>query len=145
MTASGLVEIPNVLESARMKLIIAEDHAEMRSQLAAIVAADHTVVGTVGNGSALIDEAERLKPDLVLLDISMPVMSGIVAATILHERMPALRIIFVTQRTEQAYISKALLAGAIGYVLKRRVITDLPQAFHCAQHGGVFISPGLCA
>ena len=107
-----------------------------------IVEADeHYVIGEAENGRAGVDAAENLRPDLVLLDVSMPVMGGFPAARHLHANMPELLIIFVTQHTEQVYVDEAFQCGAKGYVVKRAAVTELPNAIRAVITGQTFCSP----
>ena len=86
---------------------------------------------------------ERLSPELVLLDISMPAMGGFSLAQQIHHSWPAIKIIFVSQHSEQAYVDKALDVGASGYVLKRRLVMDLLPAIREVSAGHTFLSPQL--
>ena len=101
----------------------------------------HCVVGEAENGRAGVNAAASLKPDLVLLDVSMPVMGGFPAARLLNVNMPDTPIIFVTQHTEKIYVDEAFRCGAKGYVIKRAAITELPDAIHTVMTGQVFCSP----
>ena len=125
-----------------MQLLIVDDDAIVRSMLRYIVESDnHSVIGEAENGQAGVDAAENLKPDLMLLDVSMPLMGGFPAARLLNVSMPDMPIIFVTQHTESAYVSEAFQCGAKGYVIKRAAMAELPNAIHTVMTGEVFCSP----
>jgi DNA-binding NarL/FixJ family response regulator len=105
----------------------------------ALLEPHYDVVGTVGDGQAALAAAERLHPDVVVLDISMPEMSGIEAARRLAER--GLRIVFLTIHLEEALVDVALAAGALAYVHKARAAEDLLPAIREVLEGRIFISP----
>ena len=125
-----------------LRLLIVDDDASVRLALRRLLMAmDQDVVGEAEDGQAGIDSAVRLRPDMVLLDVSMPVMSGFEAARQLHESLPEMPIIFISQHVESTYADEAFRCGAKGYVLKRAATTELPEAIHDAEAGRVFRSP----
>ncbi len=125
-----------------LQLLIVDDDAVLRSMLRYIVESNaHFVVGEAENGQAGVTAAESLKPDLVLLDVSMPLMGGFPAARLLNVRMPDVPIIFVTQHTDRFYVEEAFQCGAKGYVIKRAAVTELPSAIDTVMKGQVFCSP----
>lgn len=124
------------------RLLIADDDALVREMLRKTVEADSEIVGEASNGVEAIDAAERLRPDLLLLDISMPVMGGFEAARRLRD-LPGLRIVFVSHYAENAYADEAFSSGARGYVLKRALITELREAIREVLAGRLFRSPLL--
>ena len=123
-----------------MRLLIADDDAATRALIRDSVEDGCEVVGEAENGLEAVNAAEQLHPDIVLLDISMPIMGGFTAAKQLKERMPDLVIIFVTQYPEPAYIEEAFRLGARGYVLKRLAVRDLVPAIDEVRAGGTFCS-----
>jgi DNA-binding NarL/FixJ family response regulator len=102
------------------------------------------VVGTVSNGRDLVDEADRLKPDIIVLDVTMPVMTGIEAARELQLKGSAAKLVFLTVHTGLAFVEACLEAGAAGYVTKPRLVSDLLPAIDKALSGRKFISPNVC-
>jgi DNA-binding NarL/FixJ family response regulator len=122
------------------RLLIADDDAATRALIRDSVEGGCEVVGEAENGLEAVNAAEQLHPDIVLLDISMPIMGGFTAAKQLKERMPDLVIIFVTQYPEPAYIEEAFRLGARGYVLKRLAVRDLVPAIDEVRAGGTFCS-----
>jgi DNA-binding NarL/FixJ family response regulator len=127
----------------RARLVIAEDHPETRDLLVAVVSPGHDVVAAVADGQAACEAADRLAPDLVLLDISMPVMGGMTAAKRMKKRDHGPKVIFVTGHADQDYVTEAFRLGAEGYVLKDRLDTELVPAIEEVLAGGKFRSAGL--
>jgi DNA-binding NarL/FixJ family response regulator len=128
-----------------IRLLIAEDYAPMREKIVGTLQRDYRVVAAVGDGQEMLDAESRLEPDVVVLDISMPTMNGIEAATRLKERASAAKIVFLTVHEEPAFLNAALAAGANGYVIKSRLATDLRLAIREAMAGRQFVSPPLSA
>ena len=124
----------------RPRLLIAEDHAATQEALCELLAADHEIVALVGDGQAAIEAFDRLHPDLVLLDISMPRLGGIAAARQLRRSMPALKFIFVTAHADPLYVDEAFRIGARGYVLKQAMISELLDAVRAVLAGGTYRS-----
>jgi DNA-binding NarL/FixJ family response regulator len=102
------------------------------------------VVGAVGDGDALLEAASRMKPDVCVIDISMPIMSGIEAANEIRASGSIVKIVFLTVHEDPDFLQAALETGALGYVVKSRVVTDLSPAINAALAGRLFISP-CCA
>jgi DNA-binding NarL/FixJ family response regulator len=125
------------------RLLVAEDHAAMREKVVGILEMQYTVVGAVTDGQQMLDAESKFKPDVVVLDISMPIMNGIEAATRLRQRSPNAKIIFLTVHDEPEFLNAALAAGAIGYVIKSRIGSDLRLAVNEAMAGRRFISPSV--
>ena len=128
---------------ARIRLLLAEDHAEMRAMIASILEIEFDVVGSVGDGQALLEAESRLKPDVCVIDIAMPVLNGIEAAILLRERASDAKILFLTAHRQAAFLEAALEAGALGYVLKPRMASELCLAIREAMAGRLFISPSV--
>jgi DNA-binding NarL/FixJ family response regulator len=101
------------------------------------------VVAKVGNGQAMLDEAMRLKPDVIVSDISMPVLNGVDAAERLKESGWQPRIVFLTVHSDSELIRRCLSTGAFGYVLKYRIATELIPAIREALAGNIFVSQNL--
>ncbi len=124
-----------------VRLVIVDDDSTIRKKLRVIVEAHGAdVLAEAQDGRGGIDEAERLQPELILLDVSMPVMGGFSAARYLHEHMPQLRIILVSQYNQRVYAEEALQIGADGYVLKSAVASELSMAITTVMAGGTYIS-----
>lgn len=128
-----------------MKAIIVDDDEQIRSALRTVVEAlGAEVVGEADNGRSAIERAKSLHPELILLDVSMPVMGGLDAARELRQIMPHVPIILISQYTDRAYAQEALKAGAGGYVIKRSAGKELAVAIQAVMSGETFISPALC-
>jgi DNA-binding NarL/FixJ family response regulator len=133
-------------DRARMiRLVVAEDHVSMRDRVVRFLEMEFSVVSSVGNGQEAIDAESMTSPDIVILDISMPIMSGIEAAAQLKQRRSKAKVIFLTMHEEPEWIQAALAAGARGYVIKRRLASDLRPAIREVMAGRRFISPSLTA
>ena len=104
---------------------------------------EYDVVGISSNGRQLLSDAERLLPDIVTLDIGMPLLNGLEAAKQLQRLWPRTRIVFVTQHVDIRYLRAALAAGAIGFVAKQSASSELLTAVRHALHNRVFVTPLL--
>lgn len=99
------------------------------------------VVGSVTDGQSLFDTATQLKPDVIVTDISMPILNGIEASKRLNESGCAAKIIFLTVHSDTDFVETCLATGALGYVLKSKITTDLIPAVQEALAGRIFVSP----
>ena len=125
-----------------IRVLVADDHKQMLEYVRGLLAAGCEVVGAVNDGQAALDAALKLRPDVVVLDISMPVLNGIQAAKRLLEAQPDAKIVFLTVDNDPDTCRAALATGALGYVLKPRLGTDLMPAIKEAQLGRRFVSQG---
>jgi DNA-binding NarL/FixJ family response regulator len=123
------------------RLLLADDHALMLEGLLRLLPGEFEIVGTVNNGRALVEEAKRLKPDVVLADVSMPELNGIEAARRLNAIAPSIKIVFVTQQLDPAYLHAAFAAGALGYVAKQSAAKELVKAINLALEGRYYVTP----
>jgi DNA-binding NarL/FixJ family response regulator len=126
----------------RPTIVLAEDHPNVAEQLHKLLSAAFDVVAVVGHGEALVKAALKLKPDLVVTDISMPGMDGIRAAQELLQQMPSLGIVFVTVHDDPALARKALAIGG-GYVLKTSAGEELIDAVFAVLDSRRFVSASL--
>ena len=124
-----------------IRLLVAEDHAGMRDKVVRALEAEFSVVGSVSDGQEMLEAESRINPDVVILDISMPVMGGIEAAAQLKQRASKARIIFLTAHEDPEFLEAALAIGALGYVIKSRMVSDLRLAVREAMAGRRFVSP----
>lgn len=122
---------------------MADDHAPTLEGVSAILAPHCEIVGSVADGRALVEAALRLKPDLIIVDITMPLLSGIEAARQIKTSLPGIKLLFVTMHSSCAYVRAALEAGAAGYVLKSAVLEELLDAVQSVLRGRIYVSPGL--
>jgi DNA-binding NarL/FixJ family response regulator len=103
----------------------------------------YEIVGLAKDGRALVQAAEKLKPDVVILDISMPLLNGFEAAKQIKKSLPATRLIFLSQHLNPAYLKQALKLGASGYVLKAGATEELHQAISTVSRGKIYITPAF--
>lgn len=130
---------------SRKRILLADDHSEMLEELRSLLDSDYEIVGAVENGEKLVEAARTLRPDVIVSDVSMPVMSGFEAAARIREAGISTRIIFLTVQSSPAYVKKAWALGADGYVLKVYTNEQLPTAISSVLTGTPYISPQLAA
>jgi DNA-binding NarL/FixJ family response regulator len=128
----------------KTRILLADDHAVVRRGLRLVLDAepDLEVVAEAGDGAAAIDRALEGDIHLAIIDITMPRMTGLQAARLLHLRRPELRILFLSMHENEQYLHEALKAGASGYVLKTVADRDLVEACRAAMRGEPFLYPG---
>ena len=125
----------------RPRVIMADDHSLILAGLRRLVETECDVVATVEDGRELLAAAERVNPDLILLDISMPLLNGLDAARQLSKIVPDCKLIFLTMHASPAYATEAFRAGASGYLLKRSAASELQQAIRAALSGQHYLTP----
>jgi DNA-binding NarL/FixJ family response regulator len=130
-------------QRARLKVLIADDHTLVAEGLARLLEPDYEVIATVENGSDLIKAAEKTPPDLALVDVSMPELTGVEATRKLLEISPGCKIICVTMHSNPEFVREAFRAGALGYVLKRSAASELSEAIRQVMNGNAYVSPLL--
>jgi DNA-binding NarL/FixJ family response regulator len=123
--------------------LLADDNKQFCATAARFLQPEFEVVKTFANGQALLEEAPDLKPDIVLLDISMPVLDGIEAAEKLKAAGTGAKVVFLTMHQDSGHLQAALAAGALGYVIKCRLASDLLPALREALAGRSFVSPSI--
>jgi DNA-binding NarL/FixJ family response regulator len=128
-------------------ILLVDDHQVVRQGLRALLKgeSDLQVVGEAGDGLQAIQMVERLKPNVLVLDLMMPGVNGLEVTRQVHQRFPDTRIIVLSMHANEAYVLEALRNGAIGYVLKETGITDLVHAVREALAGRRYLSPPLSA
>jgi DNA-binding NarL/FixJ family response regulator len=122
---------------------LADDHPHYLAVVKNALDAEFDIVKTVANGQAVVEEARKLHPALIILDITMPILSGIDAARQLKTEGFKGKIVFLTVHNDRDYVHAAQAAGAHGYVVKNRLATDLIPAIHDVMAGAPFVSPVL--
>ena len=128
----------------RARILLVDDHALVRQGLRSLLEREgFTVVGEAADGLEAIQQTRTLLPDIVVMDISMPSENGLNAAREVHKSCPGVKVILLTQHSEEVYIADALEAGVAGYVLKSQVSNDLLHAIRQVLGGKVYISPGV--
>jgi NarL family two-component system response regulator LiaR len=126
-----------------VRVLLVDDHAVVRSGLGAVLMAneDLALVGEAGNGEEAVRLCQRFKPDVVLMDLMMPVMDGVSATREIHSKWPEIKIIALTSFKEKEYVEGALKAGALSYLLKNVSAEELVTAIHNAVAGQPRLSP----
>jgi DNA-binding NarL/FixJ family response regulator len=127
----------------KLKVLLGDDHVLILDGLRAALQTNYEVVGVAKDGRALVREAERLKPDCIIIDISMPVLNGFEAAKQIKKNLPQAKLIFLSQHLNPAYLKQALRLGASGYVLKSGAIEELQQAIATVLRGQTYITPAF--
>ena len=125
----------------RPRVLLADDHTLVLEGLRKLLEDHCDLVGTAEDGRTLVDAAERLRPDLILLDISMPLLNGLEAARIIRTRVPEAKIIFLTMHADPTYAQEAFRVGASGYLLKRSAASELVNAMTVVLSGQPYVTP----
>jgi DNA-binding NarL/FixJ family response regulator len=125
----------------RPRVLLADDHRLLREAFARLLEADCDVVGAVADGRALLAEAPDLRPDIVVLDIAMPLLNGLDAARQLKRAMPKVKVIFLTMSEDPDVAAEAFRAGASGYLLKNSAASELLQAIQEVSRGRSYVTP----
>lgn len=130
---------------AELRVLLADDHAVVREGLKALIQAEPglELVGEAADGETAYQEALRLRPDVVVMDVSMPVVSGVEATQRLKQECPEIRVVALTAYEDGAYVRRLLDAGAAGYVLKRAATHVLIEAIRTVTSGGVYLDPSV--
>ena len=126
---------------SKPRVLLADDHSLVLEGFRRILSDQCDLVGMVEDGRALIEAAQRTHPDIVILDVSMPLLNGIDAATQLKKLQPAIKVIFVTMHADADYVRSAFEAGASGYLLKRSAVDEFDQAIRAVWAGHTYITP----
>jgi len=130
-----------------LRVLLADDHAIVRQGLKLLIESqpDMAVVGESADGDGVLDQATVLKPDIVVMDISMPGMNGLVATRTLKRAQPGVTILALTRHDDDTYLEELLRAGASGYILKQSAPLELLQAIRAVAAGGVYLDPAMTA
>jgi len=135
--------VKNIDEIGRPRLLLADDHTIVIDGLRRLLEPEFELIGTVSDGEALVKSAVRLKPDVIVTDVSMPLLDGIEAARRLRNSGSCAKIIFLTMYSDVQVATEALRAGASGYVLKHSATDVLSHAIWEALKGRLFVSPRI--
>jgi DNA-binding NarL/FixJ family response regulator len=130
-----------------LRILLADDHVTVRQGLRLLIDSEHdmAVVGEASDGSEAVQKARELRPDVVVMDISMPGMNGLAATRELKSIQPDAVIVTLTRHSDHAYLQELLRAGVAGYVLKRSAPTELLHAIRAAAAGGQYLDSTLTA
>lgn len=127
----------------RLRILMADDHSLVLAGLRRLVEDEGDVVGAVEDGRALIEEAKRQRPDIIFLDISMPLLNGLDAARQLKKLMPDSKLIFLTAHATPTYVAEAFKVGASGYLIKHSAAAELKQAIQTVRQGRHYMTPSV--
>lgn len=127
----------------RPRLILADDHRMVAEGLKSLLAPQFDLLAIVEDGQALVEMAARLRPEVIVADISMPKLNGLDALPLLKKDNPRIKVVFLTMHQEVAYARRALEAGASGFVLKHSAPAELVTAIQAALDGRVYLTPAL--
>lgn len=128
---------------SRPRVLLADDHRMVAEGLKALLPDEFDLVGVVEDGRAMIEAAEKLRPDVIVADITMPNLNGFEALARLRKSHPSIKVIFLTMHQNAAYARRALEAGASAFVVKHAAPEELVLAVHAALNGKIFITPSL--
>ncbi len=127
------------------RILLADDHTLILEGFRTVLAPIYEIVGEVMDGAALVEAANRLKPDLIILDVAMPLLSGIKAASQIRKTLPKTKLLFVTMHSSPTYLQAALHVGGMGFVLKSSAREEILVAVEKVLKGQVYITPGIGA
>lgn len=129
----------------KISVFLAEDHATVREGLKMLINAqpDMQVVGEAGDGRSAVRLAQETRPDVVVMDISMPELNGLKATAQLRQSCPAVQVLALTRYSDSGYLQQLLAAGASGYVLKQSAAAELLRAIRVLGAGGSYLDPGV--
>ena len=128
---------------ARPQVLIADDHIIFADGLRLLLEKRYNVMGTVADGRALVAEALRLKPDVIVVDVGMPLLNGLDAARRVREQLPKVKIVFLTMQDNPNLAAAALELGSAGFVLKHSAGSELLKAMEQVLHGKCYVTPKL--
>lgn len=128
-----------------LRILVADDHAIVRQGLKLLIDSqpDMKVIAEAADGKAALEQASAFKPDIVVMDISMPGMNGLVATRTLKVRQPGVTIVALTRHEDEKYLEELLRAGASAYVLKQSAPADFLKAIRAVAAGGIYLDPAM--
>jgi DNA-binding NarL/FixJ family response regulator len=129
--------------SNRQQILIADDHAVFAEALRLLLEKSYDVVGTVLDGSALVTAAAKLAPDVIVVDIGMPLLNGLDAARRVKEQLPKVKLVFLTMQDDPALAAAVMEMGPVGFVLKQTAGSELLKAIELVLHGKSYLTPKL--
>jgi len=125
----------------QVRLLLGDDHPLMLNGIRTLLAARYDIVGTAQDGRAIVEAAAQLRPDIVVLDVSMPILNGIDAARQIRQAQPNVVVVFLSMHASPMYLRRALDTGALAYVLKTGAAEELLTALDQARRGRLYVSP----
>ncbi len=127
----------------RLRVLLADDHPLALEGIRSFLEPHVQSIATVNDGRSLVEKALSLNPELIILDVTMPLLNGIDAAAQIRKSLPRVKFLFVTMHANPAYLKAALEVGASGYVLKSAAREELLQAIETIMDGRIFVSPSV--
>jgi DNA-binding NarL/FixJ family response regulator len=127
----------------RTRILLADDHTMIAAGLQALLEPHYEIVGSITDGRALLKAAAKLKPDVILLDVGMPLLNGLDAARELKKTMPGIKLIFLTMNPDSDIASEALRIGASAYLLKTSQPSELLRAINDVVRGNSYVTPQI--
>jgi DNA-binding NarL/FixJ family response regulator len=128
---------------SRPRVLIADDHTLVAELCKRLLESEYDVVGVVGDGRALVRAAEELKPDVIVVDITMPVLNGFDAGLRVKERFPAVKLLYLTMNSDAELAAEALRRGSSGYLLKTCAVSELVTAVRTVLRGKTYLSRAI--
>jgi DNA-binding NarL/FixJ family response regulator len=125
----------------RPRVLLAEDHRLLREAFVKLLESDYDVVGAVADGRALLEAAPKLRPDVVVVDIAMPLLNGLDAARLLKRSMPSVKVVFLTVSEDPDLAAEAFRAGGAAFLLKNSAAAELLQAIADVMQGRSYVTP----
>jgi DNA-binding NarL/FixJ family response regulator len=122
-------------------VLLADDHVLLLGAFEKLLSGECEIVGQVSDGRALVEAAVRLKPDVIVLDISMPILNGLEAARQIKRKLRDVKLVFLTMNEDPELAAEAFRAGASAYLLKRSEVSELPAAIRAVMQGRSYITP----
>lgn len=129
--------------SKPFRILIADDHSFILAGIRSLLEAHYDLVGQVSDGRSLVEAALRLRPDLIILDVTMPVLNGIEAARQIKKVWPEARLLFLSMHNSPVYLREAIGAGGSGYLLKSSAVEELRRAIQRVLKGQTYVTPSL--
>jgi two-component system, NarL family, response regulator NreC len=132
---------------APLRILVADDHAIVRQGLKLLIDSqpDMKVIAEAASGDAALAQATAMKPDVVIMDVSMPGLNGLLATRLLKQRQPKMTIVALTRHEDKTYLEELLRAGASAYVLKQSPPTEFLRAVRAVAAGGIYLDPSMTA
>jgi DNA-binding NarL/FixJ family response regulator len=129
----------------KLRIVLADDHETVREGLKAILnsQSDMEVISEAADGQSAVDQASKLHPDVVIMDVSMPQMNGLRATEAIRHTCPTVKVLTLTRHADDGYLQQLLRAGASGYVLKQSRTADVLHAIRAVATGGTYVDPSL--
>ena len=130
-----------------LRILLADDHVTVRHGLKLLIDSqpDMKVIAEAASGDAVLEQAAKVKPDVVIMDISMPGLNGLVATRMLKQRQPYTTVVALTRHEDKTYLEELLRAGASAYVLKQSPPTEFLRAVRAVAAGGIYLDPAMTA